>query len=100
MPLLYNSKTEVYSGIYFLLIFALKHILWVLVKAVHASTTVYAMSQIENLTFFPTKSQNHHFYSCNFYIHIASIGLLTICLCKISDLLSGIGVSTSDCTGL
>ena len=61
-PLLY-SKTGVYRGIHYFLIFALKHRLWVLVRTV---PTIYVLSKNKKkVNIFSTK--NYHFTAVKYY---------------------------------
>ena len=62
-PLLY-SKNGVYRGIHYYLIFALKHILWVLVR----TDSIYVLSK--NIKIVKTNS-TENLYSCEKSLYIA-----------------------------
>ena len=73
-PLLY-SKTGVYRGIHYFLIFALKHILWVLVRTASNEAVLTCTHNIcfeqknENST--KKSTENWHFYSREKTLYIA-----------------------------
>ena len=63
-PLLY-SKTGVHRGIHYFLIFALKHILWVLVR----TASIYVLSK--NMKMVKKSTENCHFHSREQSLYIA-----------------------------
>ena len=68
--LLLYSKTGVYRGIHYFLIFALKHILWVLVRTASMCTHNICFEQkYENSK--KNSIENCHFYSCEKSLYIA-----------------------------
>ena len=75
-PFLY-SKTGVYRGIHFFLIFALKHRLWVLVcvPTVNVLSENNKKKKHQNFSF-----ENYHFYSCEILLYIAWACLCNVCV--------------------
>ena len=64
-PLLY-SKTGVRRGIYYFLIFALKHILWVLVRTASITHNIFLSKNSKK----KKSTENCHFYSREKSLHI------------------------------
>ena len=86
-PLL-QSKPGVYRGLHYFLIFALKHILWVLVRtasmrrrtaSILTCTTIYVLSK--NMKIVKKKSTEN----CNFYSREKSLYIAWACFRNASD---------------
>ena len=86
-PLLY-SKTGVYRGLHYFLILALKHILWVLVRAASLRNRLIeaVLTCTHNICFEQKYEniQNSSTESCHFYRHEKS--LYIACACFRNDL--------------